>query len=95
MNPLIKKDGPGAALLSITCLITPQMMKESRGNLVITKSLMSFWFGAAPADCEDWTRTKFSVRLKLNRNSKRQRTHIFNFAFIFFAKSNGANNTVP
>lgn len=60
MTPLIKKDGPGAALLSITCLITPRMMKERGGNLVISKSLMSFWFGAAPADCEDRTR-KVSV----------------------------------
>lgn len=36
------------------------MMKERGGNLVISKSLMSFWFGAAPTDCEDWTR-KVSV----------------------------------
>lgn len=38
MTLLIKTDGPRAALLSITCLITPAMMKESRGNLVIAKS---------------------------------------------------------
>lgn len=49
-------DGEGwarATLLSITCLITPPMMKESRNNLVIAKSLMSFWFRAAQAGCED------------------------------------------
>lgn len=52
MTRLIKKDGPVAALLSITRLITPSMMKESRSNLVIAKILMPFWFGAAPAGCE-------------------------------------------
>lgn len=54
MTLLIKNDGPGAALLSITCLITPPDDEgEEKGNLVISKSLMSFWFGAAAADCED------------------------------------------
>lgn len=36
---LLMKDEPAAALLSITSLITPTMMKESGGNLVIAKSL--------------------------------------------------------
>lgn len=48
-------DGKGwarAALLSITCLITPPMMKGSRSNLVIAKSLMSLGLRAARAGCE-------------------------------------------
>ena len=61
MTLLIKRDEPGAAPLSITCLITPQMIEESRANLVFSKSLMSFWFGVAAAvDCEDLAR-KVSV----------------------------------
>lgn len=48
-------DGKGwarVALLSITCLITPPMMKGSRSNLVIAKSLMSLGLRAARAGCE-------------------------------------------
>lgn len=48
-------DGEGrarATLLSITCLITPPMMKGSGSNLVIAKSLMSLGLRAAQADSE-------------------------------------------
>lgn len=51
-DPLDGKGWARAALLSITCLITPPMMKGSRSNLVIAKSLMSLGLRAARAGCE-------------------------------------------
>lgn len=59
MTLLIKKDGPEAALLSITYLITPLMMKESTQNLVSSKSLLSDWFRAEAA--ADWGLDQESV----------------------------------
>lgn len=56
------KDWARAALLSITCLITPPMMKGSGSNLVIAKSLMSLGLRAARAGGECRSSRRVSLR---------------------------------
>lgn len=59
---LMGKDWARAALLSITCLITPPMMKGSGSNLVIAKSLMSLGLRAARAGGECRSSRRVSLR---------------------------------
>lgn len=61
-DPIDRKGWARAALLSITCLITPPMMKGSRNNLVIAKSLMSFGLKAARTACERRRSRRVSLR---------------------------------